>query len=50
MASFSTAGAEFVYKRDVGLTICVYRPDPWLSWDETKALAEWLTERVKAKI
>jgi hypothetical protein len=45
---FATTDTEFVYEHGVGLTIYAHRAAPWLSWDETKELAAWLAERVKA--
>lgn len=46
LASFTTTDTEFVYEHMVGLTVHAHRAAPWLSWDETKALAEWLTKMI----
>lgn len=46
LASFDTTDTEFVYEHMVGLTVHAHRAAPWLSWDETKALAEWLTAMI----
>jgi hypothetical protein len=48
LEGFATTDTEFVYEHGVGLTIHAHRAAPWLSWDETRELAAWLAERVKA--
>ncbi len=48
LEGFDTTDIEFVYEHGVGLTIYAHRTAPWLSWDETKELAEWLNKMINA--
>lgn len=47
LEGFHTTDTEFVYEHEVGLTIHAHRATPWLSWDETKALAAWLNQMIR---
>lgn len=45
---FTAPDVEFVYEHKVGLSVYAYKPTPWLSWEETQALAKWLADLVGA--
>jgi hypothetical protein len=44
--TFTTSDLQLVYEHGVGLEIEAYKPDVWLSWEETQALTRWLAGNV----